>query len=136
MTTRLCKTILLGAALAAFLLPAAAQQTTDKSPSSTSPSTVDRNPGSTTGNPSVDKDSHIGTRKDNQQERIDEGIKSGRLTPEEAARLEKRQRRIRRETRQMRAANGGKLTTAEKEKIQRQQNRASHRIHAEKHDKH
>ena len=137
MTTKAIKTMFLGAALAAFLLPAAAQSTTDNSSTTggTPPSTVDKAPGSTTGGPSADKDTHIGTRKDNEQKRIQEGIKSGRLTPQEAAQLEKQQKRIRQETRQMRAANGGKLTAAEKAKIQRQQNRASQRIHAQKHDK-
>lgn len=82
-----------------------------------------------------DPQTHVGERKDNQQQRISEGVQSGRLSPQEAAKLEKQQKHIRAETANMREENGGKLTTADKAKLQRQQNRASRSIHAEKHDK-
>jgi hypothetical protein len=76
----------------------------------------------------------IGQRKENQQDRIAQGVKSGQLTAGEAARLEGREAHINRETRAMRAANGGKLTSAEKARVNRQQNRVSRSIFHQKHD--
>ena len=76
----------------------------------------------------------IGQRKENQQDRIAQGVKSGQLTARETARLEGREAHINRETRAMRAANGGKLTPAEKAKVNRQQNRVSRSIYHQKHD--
>jgi hypothetical protein len=76
----------------------------------------------------------IGQRKENQQDRIAQGIKSGQLKPGETARLEGREGALNRETRNMRAANGGKLTGAEKAKVNRQQNRLSRQIYNKKHN--
>jgi hypothetical protein len=76
----------------------------------------------------------IHQRKQNQQQRIGQGVKSGQLTPRETARLEHKEARINRETRRMRAANGGTLTPAQKAKVTRQQNRVSRDIYRQKHD--
>ena len=76
----------------------------------------------------------IAQRKENQQARIAQGVRSGRLTPRETAKLEHKEARLNRETRRMRAANGGRLTPAEKAKVARQQNRLSRDIYREKHD--
>ena len=67
----------------------------------------------------------IGQRKENQQDRIAQGIKSGQLTPGETAKLEKQQQGINREGAGMRQANGGKLTAADKKAVNQQQNQAS-----------
>jgi len=76
----------------------------------------------------------VAARKENQQDRIAQGVKSGQLTPGETAHLEKRESGINRETRTDRNANGGHLTAAEKAKVNRQQNRVSKRIYADKHN--
>ncbi len=76
----------------------------------------------------------IGQRKENQQDRIGNGIASGQLTAGEAARLETKESRLNGEIRDMREDNGGKLTPAEKRKVNRQQNRLSKDIYQEKHD--
>ncbi|MGZ6071736.1 MAG: hypothetical protein ACXWK8_10990, partial [Myxococcaceae bacterium] len=55
-------------------------------------------------------------------------------TPRETARLEKQEGRIQNEIKADRAANGGKLTAAERQSINRQQNRVSRHIYAQKHD--
>jgi hypothetical protein len=73
-------------------------------------------------------------RKENQQDRIADGVKSGQLTPGETANLEKKEAAINKETRTDRAANGGKLTGAEKAQVNRQQNRMSKQIYADKHN--
>lgn len=76
----------------------------------------------------------IQERKNNQQKRIAQGVKSGSLTPHETANLEKKEARINKEERKDRAANGGKLTTGEKAKINRQQNKVSKQIYNKKHN--
>lgn len=76
----------------------------------------------------------IHQRKQNQQHRIGQGVKSGQLTPRETARIEHKEAKLNRETRHMRAANGGKLTPAEKAKVTRQQNHLSRDIYRQKHD--
>ncbi|HEY7616053.1 MAG TPA: hypothetical protein VH744_04560, partial [Terriglobales bacterium] len=76
-----------------------------------------------------------GQRKENQQQRIGQGIKSGELTAGEAARLEAKEARLNRETRRMRAQNGGPLTPEQKARVNRQQNRVSKQIYRQKHDR-
>ena len=73
-------------------------------------------------------------RKENQQDRIANGVKSGQLTAGETANLETKEAAINGETRADRAANGGKLTEAEKQQINRQQNQLSKQIYNEKHN--
>ena len=76
----------------------------------------------------------VGQRKENQQDRIAQGVKSGQLTPGETAKLEKQQQGIKREESGMREANGGKLTGADKKALNQQQNRASRNIYNKKHN--
>ncbi|MGH9748234.1 MAG: hypothetical protein ACRD59_19230 [Candidatus Acidiferrales bacterium] len=76
----------------------------------------------------------VGQRKENQQDRIAQGVKSGQLTPGETAKLEKQQQGINREERGMREANGGKLTGADRRAVNQQQNRASKNIYNKKHN--
>ncbi len=77
---------------------------------------------------------HIDARKESQQDRIGQGVKSGQLTPREAARLEHQQRGIHREERGMRAQNNGHLTAQDRQILARQQNQESRRIEKQKHD--
>jgi len=76
----------------------------------------------------------IGQRKENQQDRIANGVQSGQLTAGETANLEKKEAAINKETAADRAANGGKLTPAEKAQVNRQQNRLSNQIYKDKHN--
>jgi hypothetical protein len=76
----------------------------------------------------------VGQRKENQQDRIAQGVKSGQLTPGETANLENKEAAINGETKADRAANGGKLTPAEKAKVNRQQDRLSKQIYDDKHN--
>lgn len=79
-------------------------------------------------------DQKIAQRKENQQDRIALGVKSGQLTAGETARLETRETRVNKEIGTDRAANGGKLTSAEKQQVNRQQNRMSGDIYKDKHN--
>jgi len=76
----------------------------------------------------------VGQRKENQQDRIANGVQSGQLTAGETANLEKKEAAINKETAADRAANGGKLTTAEKAQVNRQQNHLSNQIYQDKHN--
>ncbi len=74
----------------------------------------------------------IDARQTNQEKRIDQGIASGALNAKETARLDKRETRI--EADKLAAKADGKVTTAERRKLKREQNRASRAIHRQKHD--
>jgi len=79
-------------------------------------------------------DELIHARKENQQARIAQGVKSGSLTAGETSRLEHKESRLNKEIRADRAANGGTLTTKEKLQVNRQQNRLSRDIYRDKHN--
>ncbi|HXW63165.1 MAG TPA: hypothetical protein VEJ45_11235 [Candidatus Acidoferrales bacterium] len=76
----------------------------------------------------------VGQRRENQQDRIAQGIRSGQLTAGETAKLERQQQSINHEDASMRAANGGKLTAADKAALNQRQNNASKNIYAKKHN--
>jgi len=76
----------------------------------------------------------IKERKEAQQQRIAQGVKSGSLTPRETANLERREQRINQQIRAERKANGGNLTNREKAQINREQNRTSRAIYNDKHN--
>jgi hypothetical protein len=105
------KGLILTAVLAGLMLPAAAQTNAVAPPPGT-----------------------IHARKENQQDRIAQGVKSGQLTAGETAHLEKREARINKEVHHERVANGGKLTPAERRQVNRQQNRTSRAIYRDKHN--
>jgi len=73
-----------------------------------------------------------GQRDINQQQRIEQGLKSGALTTQEAARLEGEEARV--EKMQANALRDGKLTPEEKARIGQAQNKVSQDIYREKHD--
>ena len=76
----------------------------------------------------------VGQRKENQQDRIANGVRSGQLTAGETAKLENKQQGVNRTEAGMRQANGGKLTAADKTAVNKQQNKASKQIYAKKHN--
>jgi hypothetical protein len=71
-------------------------------------------------------------RNINQQERIEQGVKSGSLTTREAAKLERGQARDSRL--EARAGADGNASAREQRRIQKNENRESRKIHREKHD--
>jgi len=82
----------------------------------------------------VNPKSEVGQRQRLQQERVGQGIKSGQLTPAEAARMENQEKHINREVARDRAANGGTLTPGERARVNHQQNKVSRHIYRQKHD--
>ena len=83
---------------------------------------------------SLPADQKIAARRENQQDRIAQGVKSGQLTAGETARLETKESRVNKEIRADRAANGGKLTGGEKALVNRRQNKMSKAIYRAKHN--
>jgi len=79
-------------------------------------------------------DPTINQRKENQQDRVAQGVKSGQLTAGETARLEHQERGINREERGMRARDNGHLTAQDRRTLHHQQNAESRRIHRAKHN--
>ena len=71
-------------------------------------------------------------RNVNQQQRIEQGIQSGRLTNREAAKLEGGQARVNQA--EARAGADGHVGANEQRRIQKAENKQSRRIHREKHD--
>jgi len=119
MSSKFSKWNVLPAALLLFGTVALAQ---DQSSSTSSQSSTPAKPG------------EIAQRKENQQDRIANGVKSGQLTAGETANLESKEAAINGETRADRAANGGKLTSAEKQQVNQQQNQLSKQIYNDKHN--
>lgn len=78
--------------------------------------------------------SEIGQRREDQQDRIAQGVKSGQLTAGETAKLENQQQGVNREIAGDRQANGGKLTGLDKKAINQSQNKASRNIYNKKHN--
>jgi CRISPR/Cas system-associated endoribonuclease Cas2 len=77
----------------------------------------------------------IEQRKKHQEQRIEKGEKSGKLSPEEAQKIRQREDQINKEEADMKALHkNGKLTAHERQVIHNQQRKTSHEIRHEKHD--
>jgi hypothetical protein len=76
----------------------------------------------------------IGDRKENQQDRIAQGVKSGQLTAGETANLETKEAALNKEVRTDRKNDGGTLTQQQRNQINRQQNHLSNQIYQDKHN--
>jgi len=124
MTNKITNSLLVLAVGGLMFAGSAAAQTTTNT-SGAGPGVVDP------GHPRVNE---VNTRQQNQQNRIANGVKNGKLTPQQTANLEKREASVdNREKRDM-AKNGGHLTKAEQNGINRQQNRISKSIYKDKHE--
>ena len=76
----------------------------------------------------------VNQRRENQQDRIAQGVKSGQLTAKETAGRENQEAKLNQEIHADRAANGGKLTAPEKTQVNSQQNQMSRKIYRDKHN--
>ncbi|MGA8765923.1 MAG: hypothetical protein WB559_02800, partial [Candidatus Acidiferrales bacterium] len=115
---RTCELILSAAAVIALCVPSAfAQQS-----------------GTSTTTTTTDKPASIAQRKDNQQDRIAQGIDSGQLTAGETNRIETGEAGLNKEEHTMRSEDDGHLTAADRAKLNNQQNHLSNRIYDDKHN--
>ncbi len=76
----------------------------------------------------------VDAREHNQAERIHEGVRSGALTPGEAARLHAREARVHRMEARVRFRHHGYLTPRARHRLQRLENRDSRAIFRLKHN--
>ena len=80
------------------------------------------------------QNTEVGQRRENQQDRIAQGVKSGQLTAGETSKLETKESAINQEIKTDRTLNGGKLTQQEKTAVNQQQNKVSNQIYNDKHN--
>ncbi len=76
----------------------------------------------------------INGRQSNQQRRVGNGVRSGQMTPREAAHVERQEGAINREKHAMRAQDNGHLTAGDRHILASQQNAESRRIYRDKHN--
>jgi hypothetical protein len=72
-------------------------------------------------------------RQENEQHRIDQGTKKGKLTPQEQERLKNQQEEIEKERQD--AMEDGKMSKKEKKQIKHDENQLGKDIHKKKHNK-
>lgn len=113
---------LLVLAVGGMLLGSASAQTSTTS--GAGPGVVDP------GHPRVNQ---VNRRQERQQQRIANGVESGKLSPQQTANLEKREASVQKREQKDMAAHNGHLTKAEQQGINRQQNRISKSIYKDKH---
>jgi len=82
------------------------------------------------GHPRVNQ---VNRREARQQQRIANGVKSGKLNSQQAGHLEKREASVQNREQKDMAKHNGHLTKAEQKGINRQQNRISKSIYKDKH---
>ncbi len=115
------KSLALAVVFAASTVAAVAQTPAPPAPPTTPPTT-----------PAPAARPTIGQRKENQQDRIANGVKNGNLTAGQTSHLEHQEAGINHEERGMRAQNNGKLTAQDRKTIHQQQNQESRRIARDK----
>lgn len=76
----------------------------------------------------------VDQRHVDQQRRIDQGVRSGALTPGETGRVERQQASIDRQEARMRARDGGRLSYQDRRILRHRENRASAHIWRAKHN--
>jgi hypothetical protein len=103
-------------ALIAVAAPVAHAQ--DAAPAATDP-----------GHPRVNQ---VDQRLDNQQQRIDNGVKDSQINAKQEMRDDKTDAHVSQELSKDEAKNGGHITKAEQTKMNRQLNHNNHRIHAQR----
>lgn len=70
----------------------------------------------------------VNKRLENQDQRIKEEVKEGKMSKGEAAKLHKEDHQIRKEERAMASEHGGHITKKEQEKLNHQENKVSNQI--------
>ena len=76
----------------------------------------------------------VDARQYNQERRINQGVRSGELTPREANRLSRQQNNIARQEQRMRYRNGGYLNGRQRARLTDRQLRANRAIYRAKHN--
>ena len=112
-----------------FVGSALAQTSPPAQPATTNP-TAGAGPG--VDDPNHPRVNEINRREERQQQRIANGIKSGKMTPAEAAATERRDARIENQEKRDMAKHNGHLTKKEQNKLNGELNKNSRAIHKDK----
>ena len=115
---------LLVLAVGGLMLSTAAAQTSTSNTSGAGAGVVDP------GHPRVNQ---INRRETNQQNRIANGVKNGKLTPGQTARLERGEQRLQNNEKRDMAKDNGHLTKQNQRQLNREANHMSKRIYKDKH---
>ena len=115
---------LLTLAVGGLMIAGSAAAQTSTNTSGAGPGVVDP------GHPRVNQ---VDNRLENQKDRIQQGVKNGTLTKQEARQMWNHDRRIANQERKDMAANGGHLTKQEQHQLNRELNKNSKQIYKEKH---
>jgi uncharacterized lipoprotein YajG len=107
-----------------MLAGSAAAQTTTSNTSGAGAGVVDP------GHPRVNQ---VNNREQNQQNRIANGVKNDKLTPQQTSNLEKREGNLQSKEQKDMAAHNGHLTKANQRQLNRRENRISKTIYKDKH---
>ncbi len=118
MTNLITKSLLV-LAVGGLMLGTAAAQTSNGNTSGAGAGVADP------GHPRVNQ---VNQREENQQDRIAAGVKNGKLTPGQTARLERGERRLQNNEKRDMAADGGHLTKQDQHQLNREANHMSRRI--------
>jgi uncharacterized lipoprotein YajG len=113
---------LLVLAVGGLMLSSAAAQTSTSNPSNTSGA------GAGVVDPGHPRVNQINQREENQQDRIANGVKNGKLTAGQTARLERGEQRLQNNEKKDMAADGGHLTKQDQRQLNREANHMSKRI--------
>ena len=125
MTNKLTQSLLILAAGGLMFVGSASAQAQNSKTAGAGPGRVDP------GHPRVNQINH---RETNQQKRIANGVKNGKLTPGETRRLERGEKRLQNNEKRDMAKDNGHLTKQDQRQLNREANRMSARIAKDKHN--
>jgi uncharacterized lipoprotein YajG len=120
------KSLLILAASGLMVVGSASAQAQNSNTSGAGPNTVDP------GHPRVNQ---VNRRETRQQNRIANGVKNGKLTPGQTARLERGEQRLQNNEKRDMAKDNGHLTKKDQRQLNREANHMSKRIYKDKHSK-
>ena len=116
------------------LAPAQKQQFTENHPQLAQHLSNASQAGAGVTDPGHPRVNEVNQREGDQQQRITQGVNSGSLTTQQDTRLDKGEQRIQNQQASDLSKNDGHLTAAEQLRLNREQDRESGRIYADKHD--
>jgi len=131
MSEKVTKLLLILAVGGSLLFAGIAVAQTSTPPSSQPAASQPAGPGVVDpGHPRVNQ---VDNRLENQKNRIQQGVKNGTLSKQQAEHLARNDKRIAAQERRDMAANGGHLTKQEQKQLNKEENRNSKKIYDEKH---
>ena len=130
MTSKIMKSLLVLAVIGLMVVGLAAAQTQTPAPTQNSNTS---GAGAGKVDPNHPRVNQVNRREQNQQNRIANGIKNDKLTPGQAANLEKGQQRLQNNEKRDMAKDNGHLTKQDQKQLNKEANHQSAKIYKDKH---